>query len=76
LARLNKQARAHVTLQRAIEVAHEADALNKAGLATLTLIEEVDHLSPDTLQAAYQQAHEWLADSQSLDVLSRLNAAA
>jgi predicted nucleotidyltransferase component of viral defense system len=40
------------------------------------LIEEVDHLSPDTLQAAYQQAHEWLADSQSLDVLSRLNAAA
>ena len=76
LARLNKQARAHVTLQRAIEVAHEADALNKAGLATLTLIEEVDRLSPDTLQAAYQQAHDWLADSQSLDVLSRLNAAA
>ncbi len=76
LARLDKQARAHVTLQRAIEVAHEADALNKAGLATLTLIEEVDHLSPDTLQAAYQQARDWLADSQSLDVLSRLNAAA
>jgi hypothetical protein len=40
------------------------------------LIEEADHLSPDTLQAAYQQAHEWLADSQSVDVLSRLNAAA
>jgi tetratricopeptide (TPR) repeat protein len=76
LARLEKQARAHVTLQRAIEVAHEADALNKAGLAALTLIEEVDRLSPDTLQAAYQQAREWLADSQSLDVLSRLNAAA
>ena len=76
LARLDKQTRAHVTLQRAIEVAHESDALNKAGLAALTLIEEVDHLSPDTLQAAYQQAHEWLADSQSLDVLSRLNAAA
>lgn len=76
LARLGKQARAHVTLQRAIEVAHEADALNQAGLATLTLIEEVDRLSPDTLQAAYQQAREWLADSQSLNVLSRLNAAA
>ena len=76
LARLEKQARAHVTLQRAIEIAHEADALNKAGLAALTLIEEVDRLSPDTLQAAYQQAREWLADSQSLDVLSRLNAAA
>ena len=76
LARLERQARAQVILQRAIEVAHEADALNKAGLATLTLIEEVESLSPDTLQAAYQQAREWLADSQSLDVLSRLNAAA
>ena len=76
LARLGKQARAHVNLQRAIEVAHEADALNQAGLATLTMIEEVDRLSPDTLQAAYQQARDWLSDSQSLDVLSRLNAAA
>jgi tetratricopeptide (TPR) repeat protein len=76
LARLSKQARAHVTLQKAIKVAHEADALNKAGLAALTLIEEVDRLSPDTLQAAYQEAREWLADSQSREVLSRLNAAA
>ena len=74
-ARLGKQARTQIILQRAIEVAHEADALNKAGLATLTMIEEVDHLSPDTLQAAYQQAREWLADSQSREVLSRLNAA-
>jgi hypothetical protein len=40
------------------------------------MIEELDRLSPDTLQAAYQQAHEWLADSQSLVVLSRLNVAA
>jgi hypothetical protein len=40
------------------------------------MIEEVDRLSPDTLQAAYQQAHEWLADSQSREVLSRLSAAA
>src|SRR5689334_6921188 len=74
-ARLGKPARAQITLQRAIEVAHEADALNIAGLAALTMIEEVDPLSPDTLQAAYQQAREWLADSQSRDVLSRLSAA-
>jgi len=74
-ARLGKSARAQITLQRAIEVAHEADALNKAGLAALTMIEEVDGLSPDTLQAAYQQAREWLADSQSREVLSRLSAA-
>jgi tetratricopeptide (TPR) repeat protein len=74
-ARLGKQARTQVTLQRAIEVAHEADALNKAGLAALTMIEEVDHLLPRTLQAAYQQAREWLADSQSREILSRLSAA-
>lgn len=40
------------------------------------MIEQIDHLSPDTLQAAYQQAHEWLTDSQSREVLSRLSAAA
>jgi tetratricopeptide (TPR) repeat protein len=74
-ARLGKPARAQITLQRAIEVAHEADALNKAGLAALTMIEEVDGLSPDILQAAYQQAREWLADSQSREVLARLSAA-
>jgi tetratricopeptide (TPR) repeat protein len=74
-ARLGKPARAQITLQRAIEVAHEADALNKAGLAALRMIEEVDGLSPDTLQAAYQQAREWLTDSQSREVLSRLSAA-
>jgi tetratricopeptide (TPR) repeat protein len=74
-ARLGKQARTQITLQRAIEVAHEADALNKAGLAALTMIEEVDCLSPRTLQAAYQQAREWLANSQSREILSRLSAA-
>jgi tetratricopeptide (TPR) repeat protein len=75
-ARLGKQARTQITLQRAIEVAHEADALNKAGLAALTMIEEVDCLSPRTLQAAYQQARDWLANSQSREILSRLSAAA
>ena len=74
-ARLGRPAGAQIPLQQAIAVAHEADALNKAGLAALTMIEEVDHLSPRTLQAAYQQAREWLADSQSREVLSRLSAA-
>lgn len=74
-ARLGKHARTQIILQRAIKVAHEADALNKAGLAALTMIEEVDDLSPETLQAAYQQAREWLRDSQSREVLSRLSAA-
>ena len=72
LARLGKPDRAHYVLQRAIEVAHEVGALNKAGLAALTLIEEVD-LNPTTLRAAYQKAHDWLADSQSQALLLRLD---
>lgn len=76
LARLGKTDRAHCVFQRAIKVAHEVGALNKAGLATLTLIEELDQLTPDTLQAAYQQARDWLAATQSQEVLRRLNEAA
>ncbi|MFN2491797.1 MAG: helix-turn-helix domain-containing protein [Pyrinomonadaceae bacterium] len=76
LARLKQTERAQFTLQRAIEVAHQVGALNKAGLATLTMIEELDELSPDTLCAAYDRASEWLSKSQSPDLLLRLNLAA
>src|SRR5262249_55769648 len=76
LARLRKPARAQYTLQQAIKIALEADALNRAGLAALTMIEEVVDLDPATLQAAYQQAREWLSDAQSQEVLLRLNNAA
>jgi hypothetical protein len=57
-------------------VAHQVGALNKAGLGALTLIEELDDLSPETLHAAYDRASEWLSNSQSQDILLRLNAAA
>ena len=40
------------------------------------MIEELDNLSPETLGVAYKQANEWLAESQSTDVLRRINAAA
>jgi tetratricopeptide (TPR) repeat protein len=40
LARLKQTQRAQYTFQKAIEVAHQVGALNKAGLAALTLIEE------------------------------------
>lgn len=76
LARLKRADPAQFTFQRAIEVASQVGAINKAGIAALTLIEEVDELSPDTLFAAYYQASEWLAKSQSQDLLTRLNAAA
>ncbi len=75
LARLGKTERAQFTLQRAIEVAHEAGALNRAGIAALTLIEEIDDLSPEMLSGAYEQAGEWLAESQSQELLLRFKAA-
>lgn len=76
LARLRKPDRALYVLQQAIKIALEADALNHAGMAALTMIEEIENLDPATLQAAYQQAREWLADTQSSEVLVRLNDAA
>ena len=76
LARSDKQERAQFVLQKAIDVALQVEARNKAGLAALTLIEEVDDLSPATIQAAYQQAQEWLAGSHGQDVVRRLNVAA
>lgn len=76
LARLKQTERAQFTFRKAIEVAHQVGALNKAGLAALTLIEELDELAPDTLYAAYDRASEWLAKSQGQDLLLRLNAAA
>ena len=76
LARLKKLERAQFTFQRAIEVAHQVGALNKAGLAALTMIEELPDLSPEILRSAYDRASEWLARSQSQDISQRLNSVA
>ena len=75
LARLKETERAQFTFQKAMEVAHQAGALNRAGIAALTLIEEIDDLSPDILSDAYEQAGEWLAESQSHELLLRFKAA-
>lgn len=76
LARSGKQDQAQFILQKAYEVATQVGALEKAGLAALTLIEEVEDLSPSTLQAAYDRAREWLSKSGKQEVLPRLNEAA
>lgn len=76
LARSGRTERAHFVFLQAMETALKVDALNMAGLAALTLIEEVDPLPPETLQAAYQQARQWLAKSNRDDVLRRLADAA
>ena len=72
LARSGRMGQAHFTFRRAIEAAHQVNALNICGLAALTLIEEIQELSPEQLQAAYRQAREWLANSQSPDMKLRL----
>ncbi|HEU4835155.1 MAG TPA: tetratricopeptide repeat protein, partial [Pyrinomonadaceae bacterium] len=72
LARLGRTVQAHFIFRQAIESAHQVNALNIAGLAALTLIEEIQELSPEILQAAYRQAREWLANSQSPDIKLRL----
>jgi len=75
LARLGKTERAQFTIQRAIEIAHQAGSLNQAGIAALTLIEEIDDLSADMLSGAYEQAGEWLAETQSNALLLRFKEA-
>jgi tetratricopeptide (TPR) repeat protein len=76
LARLQRTEQAQFIFQKAVEVAHQVGALNKAGIAALTLIEEVEALPRDSLYAAYDRASEWLEKSQSQDLLLRLNNAA
>lgn len=72
LSRLGRTARARFTFRQAIEAAIDVNALNVAGLAALTMLEEIQNLSAETLQAAYRQAREWLATSQSPDIKLRL----
>jgi tetratricopeptide (TPR) repeat protein len=72
VARLGQTERAQFLFRQAIKAAHQVNALNVAGLAALSLLEEVRELSPTVLQAAYRQAREWLAASQSPDIKLRL----
>lgn len=76
LARLGKRDQAQFTFQRAVEVGRQVGALNKAGLAALTMIEELDDLSRTTLQSSFQRASEWLANVQSKELVARFTAAA
>lgn len=75
LARLKEGQRAQFTLEKAIEVACGVGALNKAGLAALTMVEELDDLAPELLEQACNQASDWLAKSESREVLLRVVAA-
>jgi len=74
LARLGETEHAQFIFQRAIEIAHQAGSLNSAGIAALTMIEELGSLSSEVQSVAYRQARQWLADRQSPDTKPRLKA--
>ena len=75
LARLHEPEHAQFIFQRALEIAHQAGSLNRAGLAALTMIEEIDTLPREVQSVAFEQAREWLASSESPDIKPRLKAA-
>ncbi len=76
LARLHEAERAEVELERAVIVAVQLGTMDKAGLAALTMIEELDGLSLEALVTNYERASTWLADFPTLELLHRVNDAA
>lgn len=77
LARLGLHNQARRSLYRAIEVAYQSGALNDAGEAALTLIEELgDHLPSEDMRSVYARAAAWYEASQHLETLRRLCRAA
>ena len=77
LARLGKRKEARAVLQSAFEVAEQAGALEEAGTAELTMLEELgDHLTIADLRAIYELADYLLDGTQHPSILKRLRACA
>jgi len=75
LARAGKHSPARRLLERAARSAEAAGDFQTAGMALLTLIEEV-RLPADELRAVYHRADGLLSDSQDISTLARLRASA
>ena len=76
LARLGRFAESRLTLQHAMDVAHDTGALDDAGLAALTMIEELgESLTVGEMRAIYERADHLLANSQHPETLLRLRQA-
>ena len=77
LARLGRVVEARSALERAIEVAEQVGDNYSAGLAALTLMEELGELlALDDLRSFYDRADRLLVDSQDTKMLERLRACA
>jgi CheY-like chemotaxis protein len=65
------------TLRRAADLAEEAGAVEDAGRALLSLMEEhADRLNEHELLAAYERAHNLLRETQDAETIKRLRARA
>lgn len=72
LARLHHEHQARATFELAIHEAEQVGDLEGAGLAALTLVEELsEHLSDDELYAHLQYADALLENTQNADLLRR-----
>jgi DNA-binding NtrC family response regulator len=77
LARLGRYDEARLTLERAGEVAERVGDLEGAGVAAITLIEELgERLAADEMREVYEQADQLLAKSQQQETLARLRGCA
>jgi DNA-binding NtrC family response regulator/Flp pilus assembly protein TadD len=77
LARLDKQADARISLERAASLAEQSGDMEGAGLAALVIIEEIaNHLTANELRSIYERASRLLANSQHTATLHRLRASA
>jgi DNA-binding NtrC family response regulator len=78
MARLGDNENSLLVFQRAIDIAATAGALENAGHASLSLIEEhgADRLTELDAHAAYKRADEFLKGTQDAEDISRLRACA
>lgn len=75
LARLGQTQRAFAVLKRAVETASLVGDYERAGLAAISILEELGaRLSPHEVTLVYERAAGFLSSSQHLDTLSRLLA--
>jgi DNA-binding NtrC family response regulator len=75
LARLGRYEESRLTLDRAMEVASQAGDNEGAGVAALTIIEELgERLNVEEMSNLYERADELLANSQNSETLTRLRS--
>ncbi len=75
LARLGRYEESRLTLERAMEVASQAGDNEGAGVAALTIIEELnERLNADEMANLYARADELLHNTQNSETLARLRS--